>query len=313
MSVYTPYAYFHPNPGYLQIAGADRADFIQRQSTNDILNLSVDRHISTVLTNSAARIIDILQVMSQDDNTLGVVTLPGRGAATALFLKRRVFFMDKVTITDVSTETLIVDVEGKGAAEALSDLGIIVPEEGRTVLTNLAGCNLRIVGQAGPGGQSFRMISSASNTDHIRSTLKNAGIHFLDAEAYERLRILAGFPGPERELTEDYTPLETGLDRMISDTKGCYTGQEVIARQITYDKITRSLVGVLLEEPAAAGAKVLVGGQNVGTVTSYAESEISGRRALAVIKRPHFEPGTVVQVEANGSMVSGVVAALPFS
>ena len=312
MPTATPFAFVHPEAGFLRVTGADRISFIQRQTTNDVQDLPPDRYVSTILTNPSARIIDVLQVFAEEGDTLGVVTLPGRGASTAFFLKRRVFFMDKVAITDASQDIRVIDLEGAGAADGLEAFGISAPGNGMLTTGQIAGAQVRIAGQTGPGGPSFRIISSAQDAGPVIKALEAGGIRMIDAAEYERLRILAGIPGALTELTEDYTPLETGLDDMISATKGCYTGQEVIARQITYDKITRSLVGVIVESPVTAGARVLVGEQSVGTVTSYAESEDTGRRALAVIKRPHFEPGTAVRIESNGSFAVGVVAALPF-
>jgi folate-binding protein YgfZ len=136
------------------------------------------------------------------------------------------------------------------------------------------------------------------------------GVIALSAEAYNVLRIEAGRPGPAQELTSDYTPLEANLDRAISSIKGCYSGQEVIARQITYDKVARRLVGLRLAAPVAVGAAVTVEGRTVGTITSAAESPQFGAIALAVVRRPHFEPQTNVIVGDGG--VAGEVVALPF-
>ena len=78
----------------------------------------------------------------------------------------------------------------------------------------------------------------------------------LAPEDYETLRVEAGLPAVGHELTEDYTPHETNLAAWISETKGCYTGQEILARQVTYDKITRHLVGLKLDAPAQAAATI---------------------------------------------------------
>jgi folate-binding protein YgfZ len=132
----------------------------------------------------------------------------------------------------------------------------------------------------------------------------------LSPEAYEVRRVELGLPGPARELTEDYTPLETNLDAAISDSKGCYTGQEIIARQVTYDKITKRMAGLKLQAPVAAGAAVHVEGRGAGEVTSAVHSPNCGAIALAILKRPHHAPGTAVTVGEEGTR--GVVVALPF-
>jgi folate-binding protein YgfZ len=102
------------------------------------------------------------------------------------------------------------------------------------------------------------------------------------------MRVEAGLPAAGAELSEDYTPLEAGLAAAISSTKGCYTGQEVLARQITYDKVTQHLCGLRLTRRAQPGGRVWApDGSPVGRVTSAATSPRFGEIALAVVKRPH--------------------------
>ncbi len=313
MTAPRPYIYLHNDPGYLRISGDDRIDFIQRQSTNDVENLPPGRHISTVLTNPGARIIDILQIFQEDENTIGALTLPGRGSSTASFLKRRIFFMDKVTVTDASDKIILADIEGDGAENLLVKITASLPEDGEIIPASISGVDVLLAGQRGPGGKSYRIIGPIEKEANLQTALKEAGLSQISSQTYETLRITAGIPGATGELIEDYTPLETGLGPLVSSTKGCFTGQEVLARQITYDKVTRSLAGVELDGLAEAGARVLVAGQNVGTLTSYVESGSNGHLALAVIKKPHYEPGTEVIIEFNGKKVSGVVRELPFS
>jgi folate-binding Fe-S cluster repair protein YgfZ len=103
------------------------------------------------------------------------------------------------------------------------------------------------------------------------------------------------------------------LDVAISSVKGCYTGQEIIARQITYDKVTRRLVGLRLESPVDPMVAIQVDGRTVGAITSVAASPRWGLIALAVIKRPHHEPGTAVTVLYEGRSVSATTTVLPFA
>ena len=99
----------------------------------------------------------------------------------------------------------------------------------------------------------------------------------------------------------------------MHEAKGCYTGQEVLARQINYDKITRQMVGLRLETPVQRGAAVQVEGRGAGEVTSAVVSPRFGAIALAVVKRPHFEPGTVVMVASGEETARGEVVSLPFA
>jgi folate-binding protein YgfZ len=122
-------------------------------------------------------------------------------------------------------------------------------------------------------------------------------------------------PAPEAELTGDFTPLEIGLEAAVSTTKGCYTGQEVIARQLNYDKVTQHLVVLRMQAPGKAGERAWVEGRPVGLLTSAAQSLRFGPLALAVIKRPYHQPKTGVIIGGDGKAggTPAVVAELPLT
>jgi folate-binding protein YgfZ len=293
-----------PEAGYLRIAGADRADYIQRQTTNDVRALDAGRALLTVLTSGTARIIDVWRlILEPGGEAIGVITLPGRGAATARYLQSRIFFKDQVTLTDASADVAQFEVSGPAAGEMLG----VRPDLDQVVDTSINGVDTRVIG-LWPGVCGLTI--PAAQADTLAMGLVARGVIALSAAAYDVLRIEAGRPGPAQELTGDYTPLEANLDRAISGSKGCYSGQEVIARQITYDKVARRLVGLRLAGPVTVGAAVTVEGRTVGTITSAAVSPRLGAIALAVVRRPHFEPQTNVIVGDDG--VAGEVVGLPF-
>lgn len=304
-----------PAPGLLRIAGQDRLDFVQRQTTNDARTLAADRALLTVLTTPTARILDVWRLLgAPDGEALEAITLPGRGASTAQYLARRIFFMDKVTVTDASAGHALLEVLGPAAGDALAGAGVeTLPEPGGVLTARLDGAALRIIGPEEGFAGGYLALGVPEGIVALAERLAAWGVRPLDSPAHEVLRIEAGLPGPAGELTEAYTPLEANLDRAIHSAKGCYTGQEIIARQITYDKITRRLAGLRLAEPVTPGAAVIVEGRSAGEVTSAAVSPRFAPLALAVIKRPHFAPGTAVSVAVDGGSVAGRVAALPFS
>jgi len=303
-----------PDGGCLRIAGEDRIDFIQRQTTNDARTLTPDHAQLTVLTSATARILDVWRLVQEDD-AIAAITLPGRGAATATYLQRRIFFMDKVTVTDASAEIAQIEVFGPQAAALLSQIGLETPPAPDAITTlELDGAALRVIGLPGVIARGYLLLVDAGAAEAVIAQLAAAGAVSVSADVYDLLRIEAGLPGPAGELTEDYTPLEANLDAAISGSKGCYTGQEVIARQITYDKVARRLVRLRLDAAVPVGAAVQVEGRSAGVVTSPAVSPRVGAIALAVLRRPHFEPGTAVGVVPDGApdgagAVSGVTVA----
>ncbi len=303
-----------PQPGLLRIAGEGRLDFVQRQTTNDVRLLAPGRTLLTVLTSPTARILDVWRLLlSPDDEALDAITLPARGSITAQYLARRIFFMDRVTVSDLSAESAQLWISGPTAPHTLRQVGFeTLPAPDEVVSLNLPGEPGRLLAQDGALGQGYLALGGQNGLELLVQRLTEAGAATLDPDTVEVLRIEAGIPGPARELTDTYTPLEANLDRAIHGAKGCYTGQEVIARQITYDKIARRLVGLRLDAPVSVGATVLVEERSAGAVTSAAISPRFGPIALAVLRRPHFAPGTPVRVTDAAGEANGIVVTLPF-
>ncbi len=299
-----------PDAGYLTIQGEHQNDYIQRQTTNDIRDLTPDRALLTVLTSATARMLDVWRLIREPDG-IGAITLPGRGASTTKYLQSRIFFMDRVTVQHRSADFAQFMLVGPAAPEVLRGLGISDPPGPDALLSvSVDGIPIRVLGPHPAVSLGYHLIVPAASAEAFSARL--SGVVALSPELYDLLRIEAGLPASGHELTDDFTPLEANLDAAISDRKGCYTGQEVIARQVNYDKITRRLVGLRLEHPVNLGSAVLVEGRSVGQITSAAESPRWGAVALAVLRRPHHEPGTPVTV-AGDSPTAGTVTALPLA
>ena len=305
--------YRHPDAGFLIVAGDDRIDFLNRQTSNDVRGLALDRAVVTVLTSPTARIEDVLWLVELPEG-IGAMTLPGRGPRTGRTLRGKIFFMDRVTLSDASADYGQIDLEGPAAASVLESLGLPTPPTtGEVVMFALGDATVRVVGGTGTSTSRYRLLTSAAAAGTLAEALVRAGATELIPAASEVWRIEAGRPGPQGELTDEFNPLEAHLDEAISHSKGCYTGQEIIARQVTYDKVTRQLVGLRLVHPAAPGARLLQGAKVVGELTSAVVSPQFGPIALAYVKRPSSEPGTVLTVDAGGSEIAATVVALPFA
>jgi folate-binding protein YgfZ len=148
----------------------------------------------------------------------------------------------------------------------------------------------------------------------VTQALQRAGTaHELVAageDALEVLRIEAGTPRYGRELSESVLPAEVGLARAISISKGCYTGQEIVARMATRGGASHALVGLALAagplpEP---GSPILAEAARAGELTSAAFSARAGAIALGFVRRAHAALGTALEVGGR----SARVAALPF-
>ena len=309
---------YHPQPlpGMIRIAGSDRLDFLHRLTSNDVKMLKRKKVIPTVLTSPVGRILDVLYLFDDEEQAEAVysISLPGRTAATFAYLKSRIFFMDKVEVSNVSSEYAFDNLLGKDVEKVLVKFGFTdLPEAGQIAETSFNNNQLRLFRHDPHLGLGFQLVASQSVHEQVRNMLEKLGVGEMTPDEYETIRVEAGLPAVDREISEEHTPLEINLENAISTSKGCYTGQEVIARQMNYDKVTRKLVGLYLESSTAAGTQLRADDKPAGKITSYVLSPRLGPIALAIVKRPYHQEGTQLTLQDNDVKQSARVTPLPFS
>jgi len=288
--------------GRVRAVGRDRLDLLHRMSTNDLTNVAVGEARSTVLTTAIGRMVDVLTVLNRGETAL-CLTSPGRATAVRKWLSGYIFFQDQVKFEDASNELGQMGLDGPravtvagalaGGAESLAE-NRFVEREGLIVLR-------------WPGDR-YSVIAPAERLEAVWDQAVAAGATPAGEEAYQMLRLAAGLPYGDHEITEEYIPLEANLWHAVSFTKGCYIGQEIIARMESRGKLARRLAGIKLDAPVAEGSEVRVDKTVAGKVTTAGTIPGIGPVALAYLRTASAEPGTRVTVEG----VSGVVAALPF-
>jgi folate-binding protein YgfZ len=154
------------------------------------------------------------------------------------------------------------------------------------------------------------LICDATDTQALSAALHARGAPAVSEQAAECLRVEHGRPRYGVDLDDSVIPQEAGLnERAVSFTKGCYVGQETVARLYYKGKPNRHLRGLRLSEPAASGDELLLGERPVGRVGSTVLSPRLGPVALALVRR-EAEPGDTVSVGERGA--SAMVQALPF-
>ncbi|MBX3050895.1 MAG: aminomethyltransferase family protein [Caldilineaceae bacterium] len=270
--------------GLLILTDADRVDFLQRMTTANVAALRPGQAALAVLTSPVARIEFVFTLLCREEE-IWLLPAPGQAEAVAGKLQSQIFFMDKVKVANASQSVRRLRLMGAEAATLLPTIGMTVPTADDAFACTDGVTILRQERFDVPG---YELILPAEDADELSARLVNAGaVELIDAQAYENRRIELGRPGVGAELTGEYNPLEAGLAWSVSDNKGCYTGQEIIARQITYDKVTKTLVGLRSNAPLPVGLAVTANGRTVGTVTSSGYSPaLGGPLALAVVKRP---------------------------
>ena len=303
--------------GLLVVEGGDRVRWLNGMLTNDVARLAAGRERSgcyALLLTRIGRIVADLHVLLRGDAFW--LEAEAEAVAPVLATLGKFIIADDVRLSEISPAWERFALEGPAAsavfAAAACEAPGLAPHAvdsfeigGTTVLTGAWGVS---------GEDALQLFVPAGRSAAVTEALRRAGAsHSLleaDAETLEILRIEAGTPRFGRELSLEVLPAEAGLERAISTTKGCYTGQEVVARMATRGEASHVLVGLALEGESvpAPGAAVSAGGVRVGELTSAARSASAGVIALGYVRRAHAAPGTTLLVEGRGARV----APLPF-
>ena len=298
--------------GRMLLRGRDAANLLHRLSTNDIVSLRPGEGTSTVLTTAIGRIIDVLTAYRLDDG-LFVTTSFNQGPLVYGLLKKNIFFNDQVTLEATGRSHGQLALYGPHATTALEQLaGTSLPDlplHHHTEIS-LAGAPVRVARHEPIGGSGFTLIIPTEHVAAVQTALRAAGVQPLSDEAFETLRVEQGRGAWGREWSQEYIPLETGLLDAISFSKGCYVGQEIIARMESRNRLAKKLRGLRLGQPVIAPAKLQVDGKEAGDLTSAVVSPRFGPIALAYVRTAHAEPGSTVSIA--GSDVEGEVVELPF-
>ncbi|MFN8474116.1 MAG: folate-binding protein [Anaerolineae bacterium] len=296
--------------GRLQLMGRDRLDFLQRMSTNDFAALPAGSGRVTVFTDARGRMIDRAIVYGWSDDILIVNSLSAGHRLTS-WLRGFIFYRDKVNISDLTTATGMLTLYGPRATDfAQTALGVSLDTE--TGFTAVDELRALVGGAEGFGGSAINVVVEAADLPALWERVVDAGAMPMGYTAYERLRIAAGWPEYGHEITDMYNPLEAGLLSAVSFTKGCYIGQEVVARTDTYQKLKQHLMGLrfAVAPSVSVGAPLQIGGKNVGVLTSFAAVD-NGGAGLGYVRVAYAEPGAVVQVACGDVTAEAELVALP--
>ncbi len=270
--------------GMLKITGATRLDLLNRMSTQKLAKLASGEGAATVLTTDIGRIIDRLIIYASSD-TLYVLTSENNADAIARYLMRFVFFNDDFHLEDISAQTAIFGVYGPLAIQRLGEAGF--PELDLSLHhwreAEIAGMTAYVHRTDPIYGGGYLVMCQSEDRDAVWQQLFGTGLTVADPATYDYLRIGAGLPRLGRELSSDYIPLEANLWDDVSFDKGCYIGQEIIARMESRGKLAKRLHPLRLTELVPPATPITADGKNAGIITSSAEGP-DGIIALGYIK-----------------------------
>ena len=291
----------------LYMRGADHLDFLHRMTSNDFCNLQMGHGLEAVFIEHRARILDLATCYRGPDATALILSPDSR--VTIPDWLDRFIFAEALELADRTDETAMFELIGPHAAQLVThtlnaDLSRLQDHQ---LLDPQVADDLWLARTTGPG---LRVFGPPATVEALWQRLAVAGARPIGAATWEILRVEQGLPLLGRELTQDYNPWEAGLGRAIHLDKGCYIGQEVIARLDTYDKVKQHLVGLRLSaaELPPTGQPLRDGAREVGRITSAVHSPSLGPIALAYVRRSACAEGTAL--DADGTQAT--VVSLPF-
>jgi tRNA-modifying protein YgfZ len=209
-----------------------------------------------------------------------------------------------------ATDAAVLAVLGPRARESVAAAGPELPPLGPQahVTAQLAGHEVRVAAASDLPAHGLVLHVPREAVPAVREALAQAGAAPLSREAFDALRVEQGRPWYGIDITEDNLLHETGLVREYhSPAKGCYVGQEVVARlEARGGNVNKLLRGLRLTAPAAAGAPIHSEGREVGRVTTAALSPRLGPLAMGYVHRSRFEPGTRVEVQGTEATVESL-------
>ena len=301
--------------GRLRVTGRDRQSFLQGMVTNDVAALAPGQGCYAFMLDPTAHVLSDLRVLCRESELLLDVE-PGMASFVAETLDKYLI-MEKCRIADVTGETAQVFVGGREAPRILTRLGIADSEEwaeGRNEAIQIGDAEALVAATrliAAPGYDIYLTGPEAKTA--LESILAAEGATRVDSETLDALRIEAGVPRYGGDISPKVLAPETAQQvRALSYRKGCYIGQEIVARIDARGHTNRTFAGFILEgrDVPTNDAAVTVDGKDVGWVTSAAVSPTLGRPvALGYLRHEYSEPGTPVMVAGRAALV----AALPFA
>jgi folate-binding protein YgfZ len=299
------------------VGGSEAVMFLNGLITNDMKTLGLNSWMPAVFPNVQGRLIAAVRIIHRDDGFL--IDTEHASLETIAKLVGRFTMAGDFQVKDLSSKTSMLSVQGRTAAEvvrrALDETAASVARTG-VATAQLEHGKVTVIRATHSGEDGFDLFVDAHAAEALRDLLIGAGASPFGDEVAEVLRIEAGIPRFGIDMDETKVVTETNLDDAVSFTKGCYIGQEIIARIKYRGHVAKKLTGVLLDQNVAieSGAKILSDDKKeIGSVTSATISpRLKQTIALVYVKYDYLAPGTRVTVVANEHEYPAAVTELPF-
>ncbi len=305
----------------IDVQGADRVGFLHNLLSNDIKRLRPGQGCQAALLTANAKVLATCLVLAEEAS----VRLLCHATTASLVTQtlEQYHFSEDVTIINHERRDAILALQGpqtSGCLRRLLDEAPELPQPGDHAAATLAGHAIRIVSHTLIGQPGWLCSIPASEAQTVWTLLQErgeqVGVRPVGWEALNTIRIEAGIPWFGIDFDSNHLLPETGLETLLAnDSKGCYVGQEIVARMQTYGSASKKLVGLLIEGAVVpvAGDRLMRGDDEVGMITSACDSPaLQHPIALGFVKRGSYEPGTTLEILHGNVRHSAAVAVRPF-
>jgi folate-binding protein YgfZ len=303
--------------GRLLISGSEAVMFLNGLISNDVKTLAVNTWMPAVFPNVQGRLLAAVRVIHRDDGFL--IDTENATRDTVVKLLERFTLAGDFRLADLTQNTALLSIQGAKAPEIMAAIfGETFANLGREAVAGVDWQDkpLTIIRATHTAEDGFDLFVDGTGVEALRDAFIRAGAQPIADDARETLRIEAGITRYGIDMDETNVVTETNLDDAVSFTKGCYIGQEIIARIKYRGHVAKKIAGLILEGEVSleSGAKIFsVDDKEIGRVTSAGFSPRLARTiALGYVKYDYLEPGTGVRVFAGESEIPGQVTGLPF-
>jgi folate-binding protein YgfZ len=300
--------------GKLFVTGEDRLDLLHRLSTNELVDLKPFSATMTVFTTDKGRIVDYVRVLVLSDSLM-LLTSQGQESRLMSWIDKYTI-MEDIQIRAVTSNWIMLSIVGPEARDKARQM-LGQPLEPDTVVdVEFANTTVTVSYQTDLSVCVVNILVPSKHAPIVLGQLTNArkemGIETMSTQGYECFRVFHGIPEAGCELSSEFNPFEVGLRHAISFTKGCYIGQEVIARLDTYEKIQRKLIRLSFDKclpDCHCAALCSKDGETVGVLSSFAPTKFKGEYlALGVAKKASVMLNDTLYISSQSTKGQGIVA-----
>lgn len=293
-----------------RIGGADRHDYLNRMVTNSVLPGAAGSGRRALLLDSKGHVGADLELLEDDGELLA---LAARSAVEPVLTTLRKYVL-RADVRFEESDARVLAVAGPRAEAVLASVGLPpIPAAAPACARGTAGEVAVTVARCAAIPGLFELVVAPAAAPAVAAVLLDAGAVPVGSAPLELLRIEAGAPASGAELTGEQFPQEARLDPWVDFGKGCYLGQETVARIHYRGHVNRLLCGLRARAPLSPGARLSREGREAGHVTSAVESDLHGPIGLAYVRRELASAGTTLDVDGTEPPAACEVVALPFA